>query len=52
MLLKRLMLLDFLICGSTLEGEKELLKKSCAVRSRGIFSEFRAKYLVFGDGTD
>ena len=50
------MLLNFLICGSRLfysfivEGKKEFLKKSCFVRSWGIFSEFRAKYLVFGPG--
>ena len=54
LLLKILMLLDFLVCGSRLfhcfivEGGKEFLKKSCFVRSWGIFSE---KYLVFGDGT-
>ena len=55
MLLKILMLLDFLISGSRLfhsiivEGKKEFLKKSCFVRSWGIFSEFREKYLVFGE---
>ena len=54
--LKILILLDFLICGprlfrsSIVEEEKEFLKKSCFVRSWGIFSEFRAKYLVFGPG--
>ena len=58
LLLKILMLLDFLICGSRLfhsfivEGEKEFLKKSCFVRSWGIFSEFRERYLMFGEGTD
>ena len=51
LLLKTLMLLDFLICGSRLfhflivEGEKEFLKRSCFVRSWRIFSEFREKYL-------
>ena len=56
LLLKILMVLALLICGSRLfhsfkvEGKKELLKKSCFVRSWGIFSEFRAKYLVFGPG--
>ena len=56
LLLKILMLLDFLICGSRLfhsfivEGKKEFLKKSCFVRSWGIFSEFREKYLVFSEG--
>ena len=55
--LKMLMLLEFLICGSRLfhsfivEGEKELLKKSCFIRSWAIFSEFPEKYLVFGEGT-
>ena len=58
LLLKILMLMDFLICGSRLfhsfivEGKKEFLKKSCFVRSWGIFSEFRAKYLVVGGGTN
>ena len=58
LLLKMLMLLDFLICGSRLfhsfivEGEKEFLKKSCFVRNRGISSEFRKKYLMFGQGTN
>ena len=32
-------------------GEKKFLKKSCFVESWGIFSEFREKYLVFGEGT-
>ena len=56
MLLKITMLLDFLICGSRLfhsfiiEG-KEFFKKSCFVQSWGIFSEFREKCLVFGEGT-
>ena len=56
LLLKILILLDFLMCRSRLfhsfvvEGEKEFLKKTCFVRSWGIFSEFRAKYLVFGPG--
>ena len=51
------MLLDFLIFGSrlfhyfTVERKKEFLKKSCFVRSWGIFSGFREKYLVFGEGT-
>ena len=58
LLLKILMLLDFLICGSRLfhsfivEGKKEFLKKSCFVQSWGIFSEFRTQYLVFGEGTN
>ena len=57
LLLKILMLLDFLICGYRLfhffivEGKKEFLKKSYFVRSWGIFSGFREKYLVFGEGT-
>ena len=56
LLLKILMLLDFLICGPRLfhsfivEGKKEFLRKSCFVRSRGIFSEFREKNLVFNEG--
>ena len=33
------------------EGKKEFLKKSSFARSWGIFSEFCAKYLVFGEGT-
>ena len=33
-------------------GKKEFLKKSCFVRSWGIFSEFREKYLMFGEGTN
>ena len=55
MLLIILMLLDFLICESRLfhslivEGEKEFLKKSCFVQSWRIFSEFREKYLMFGE---
>ena len=55
--LKILMLLDFLIFGYrlfhyfTVERKKEFLKKSCFVRSWGIFSGFREKYLVFGEGT-
>ena len=58
LLLKIIMLLDFLICRSRLfhyfivEGKKEFLKNSCFVRSWGIFSEFREKYLVFGEGTN
>ena len=58
LLLKMLMLLDFLICGPRLfhsfivEGKKDFLKNSCFVRSWGIFSEFCAKYLVFGKGTN
>ena len=32
-------------------GEKGVLKKPCFVRSWGTFSEFRPKYLVFGEGT-
>ena len=57
LLLKLLMLLDFLICGFRLfhsfivEEKKQFLKKSCFVRSWGIFSEFREKYLVFGKAT-
>ena len=57
MLLKILMLLDFLICGSRsfhsfiVEGKKEFLKTSYFVQSWGIFSEFRERYLVFGEGT-
>ena len=34
------------------EGKKEFLKKSCFVRSWEIFSEFREKYLMFGEGTN
>ena len=51
------MLLDFLICGVQIvplfysRGEKKVFKKSCFVGSWGIFSEFREKYLVFGEGT-
>ena len=58
LLLKIPMLFDFLICGSRLlhsfivEGKKEFLKKSCFARSWGIFSEFREKYLIFGEGTN
>ena len=58
LLLKILMLLDFLICGFRLfhffivEGKKEFLKKSCFVQSWGIFSEFPEKYLMFGEGTN
>ena len=57
LLLKILILLDFLICGFRLfhsfidEEKKEFLKKSYFVRSWGIFSVFREKYLVFGEGT-
>ena len=52
------MFLNFLICESRLfhsfivEGEKEFFKKSCIVRSWGMFSEFRAKYLVLGEETN
>ena len=51
------MLLDFLISGPRfnyfiVEGKKEFVKKSCVVRSWEIFSEFCAKYLVFGEGTN
>ena len=58
LLLKILMLLDFFICGSRLfhsfivDGKKEFLKKSCFVQSWGIFSEFREKHLMFGEGTN
>ena len=58
LLFKILMLLDFLIFGSRLfhyfivEWKKEFLKKSCFVRSWGILSEFREKYLMFGEGTN
>ena len=58
LLLKILMLLDFLIYGYRLfhsfivEGKKGVLKNSCFVRSWGIFSEFRTKYLMFGEGTN
>ena len=58
LLLKILMLLDFLICGSRLfhsfivEGKKEFLKKSCFVQSWRIFSEFREKCLMFGERTN
>ena len=58
LLLKILMLLDFLICGSRLfhsfivEGKKEFFKKSCFVQSWRIFSEFREKCLVFGERTN
>ena len=51
------MLLDFLICGSRLlrsvivEWKKDFLKKSCLVRRWGIFSDFHANYLVFGEWT-
>ena len=31
--------------------KNEFLKMSCFVRSWGIFSEFRAKYLMFCEGT-
>ena len=57
LLLKILMLLDFMISGSRLfhsfiaEGKKEFLKKSCFARSWEIFSEFREKYLVFSAGS-
>ena len=56
LLLKTLILLDFLICGSRLfhsfivEGEKEFLQSF--VQSWVIFSEFRAKYPVFGEGAN
>ena len=56
LLLKILVLLDFLTCGSrllhsfTVKMKKEFLKKSYFVRSWGIFSEFCAKYLIFGEG--
>ena len=46
LLLKILMLLDFLVCGSRLwdsfivEGEKEFLKKLYFVQSWGIFLSF------------
>ena len=33
-------------------GKKEFLKKLCFVRSRGTFSEFREKCLMFGEGTN
>ena len=58
LLLKKLMLLDFLICGSRffqsfmVQGKKEFLKKSCFRRSWEIFSEFRAKYLLLGEETN
>ena len=34
------------------EGKKEFLKMSCFVRSWVIFSGFRAKYLMFDEGTN
>ena len=51
------MLLDVLISGHRfnyfmVEGKKEFVKKSCFVQSWAIFSEFRAKYLEFGEGTN
>ena len=58
LLLKILMPLDFLLCGSRLfhsfivEEKKEFFKNSCFVQSWGIFSEFREKYLMFGEGTN
>ena len=58
LLLKILMLLDFLIFRSRVfhsfivKGKKEFLTKSCFVRSLVIFSEFRAKNLVFGEDTN
>ena len=57
LLLKILMLLDFLICGSRLfhsfivEGKREFLKTPCFAQSWEIFSEFQEKYLVLGEGT-
>ena len=58
LILKILMLLHFLILGSRflhsfiVEGKKEFFKKIMFVRGRGIFSGFRKKYLVFGEGTN
>ena len=58
LLLKILMLLDFLICGSILfysfivKWKKEFLKKSWFARSWVIFSDFREKYLMSGEGTN
>ena len=34
-----------------IEGKKEFLKMSCFIQSWETVSEFRAKYLVFGERT-
>ena len=56
LLLKILMLLDFLVCGSRLwhsfivEGEKEFLKKLYFVQSWGIFLSFVGNIWCFVRG--
>ena len=56
--LKILMLLNLLISGSRLsdlfivERKRGFLRKLCFVQSWGIFLECRARYMVFGEGTN
>ena len=33
------------------EGKKDFFKKLCFIQSWGIFSEFREKYVMFGEAT-